>query len=89
LNGRAFRLYGFSWDFEGNVVSWNSGRLEQELGHRLALSLYPQTVPSGNWKVRLSEQERAAISGDKELSSSNPILRKMNLRVVSMTAFLE
>lgn len=89
LNGRPFRLYGFSWDFEGDVVSWDGGRLESELGHGVGVSLYPATSPSGNWRVKLSDQESRSISGSKELQSSHAVLRKLGLTVTLIRVNLQ
>ena len=51
LNGIAFRLTGFGWDYSGTVVDWNGGRLAPDSGasHKLVVRLLPDDaadVPS-------------------------------------------
>lgn len=78
LNGRPFELFGLSWDFSGAVCDWKGGALEG-----LILSCDDTELP-------LSEEESAAISGDRVLSSDLPLLQRANPKVSKIVVvFLE
>lgn len=64
LNGKPFELMGLGWDYGGHVTDWKGGALEN-LNLRLN-----STAP------HMTEEEMAAISGDKTISSALPELRK-------------
>lgn len=80
LNGKPFKFSGFDWDMGGNVVSWNGGKLEQELKPKsgkvsVGLQLSPpagKLVPDG-------------LSGDKDILSSDAHARKLNPVVDSLS----
>jgi hypothetical protein len=81
LNGSAFTLLGFAWDYGGAVASWNNGALERSL-HRacggLGLRLNPwlSTHPSSQ-EIALMDQ----VSGDKQFSSAIRSMHELNVRV--------
>ncbi len=82
LNGGKFKLLGFAWDFEGTVVSWNSGRLEKFSNGCLGLALVPrpdEPIPEG--KRDFFDQ----LSGDKEFWSSEPGMQALNPVVFRMS----
>lgn len=83
VNGRPFRFYGFGWDFQGSVLSWEGGRLENEFGRDIQIGVY------ANGRTKLTAAENKHISGDQELLSSDPIVRKVGLRVSELTALFE
>lgn len=71
-NGEPFRLFGFSWDFEGAVTSWGSGALAapESAPCRVLVRLRPKTTDNTR-----------AVSGDREFPSSHPTLQAINPRV--------
>lgn len=69
LNGRPCAVNGFEWD-NGGAVSWRGGRLETVLR---GASL---TVTEGNWSA-LTDDERMAVSGEKQLMSDLPAVQKL------------
>jgi hypothetical protein len=77
LNGRAFKLAGFGWDYSGTVTSWENGVLASELdgGHgRVILRLdsrTPETVA----------KDVAQVEADHDFSSNHPVMQKLNPRV--------
>jgi hypothetical protein len=74
LNGRAFRLLGFEWDYAGTVMSWDGGKLETAPGDRCRVRarLNPE---SGD------EEWRRQVLGDTEFSSGHPAMRALDPRV--------
>ena len=75
LNRRQFRLLGFSWDYEGTVMSWAGGALESEQSQ------------SCHVRARLRPGARlnpgrtrwlAQVSGDREFSSGHPAMQALN-----------
>ena len=66
VNGAAFELTGFGWDYGGNVSDWKGGKLQ-------GLNLNLQTEMEG-----LSEEEAASISGDQVVKSDSETLKKAN-----------
>jgi hypothetical protein len=82
LNGKPFRLYGFSWDYGGLVESWQKGRLAG-LESKMSLILSPGE------KTGVSEKEYQKVMGDRPFSSAHPVMRKMNPRVVEINIRLD
>ncbi len=80
LNERPFKLAGFSWDYEGAIVSWEDGKLSSVFDRgRTYLRLRPSR-PGGN-----SQPEEAQVLGDRFFfSSSHPAMQKLNPKVYQM-----
>ena len=85
LNGRAFVLTGFGWDYSGTVLHSNGGQLG-ELGiesgddikdRTLLLRLAPASALAGT-------PDYKAVLGDGKFFSDNPSMRKLNPRVYEM-----
>lgn len=76
INGKSFKLSGFAWDYSGTVLSWQNGALVKDLqGHgRVILRL--DTEPTD-----LTMQDYARVEGDREFSSADPAMQKLNPRV--------
>jgi hypothetical protein len=77
LNGGPFELWGFFWDYGGGT-SFAEGKLAQLPGDcyvsaRFAVGDYPPTLDVG------------PISGDTQISSSEPLLDEVRAHVVSIT----
>jgi hypothetical protein len=77
LNGKPFRLYGFSWDYGGLVESWQKGKLA---GLEAKMSL----ILSQGEKTGVSDQEYQKVLGDTPFSSGHPVMQKMNPRVTEV-----
>jgi hypothetical protein len=82
LNGAPFQITGSGTDVSGNVVSWNGGRLERELASRGRLVVNLNV--NGPLDPNLTTTEYEAITGDRILPSSHPVLQKLNPRVIGM-----
>jgi hypothetical protein len=68
INGKPFKLYGFDWDYGGNVSSWMGGTLGTVAGgcdFRLAFNPWADAP----------DEARDKVSGDKEFLSSDPNMR--------------
>ena len=77
LNGGPFQLYGFFWDYGGAAV-FDGGKLEAaadacSVSVRFAVGEYPPDLNVD------------AISGDTQISSSEPLLEKVDARVDTVT----
>jgi hypothetical protein len=68
LNGRPFSLTGFGWDYGGTVTDWKSG------------SLASLRTGTPRIFVRLSPEREAPaeLSGDRELSSDLPAMKRLD-----------
>lgn len=79
LNGRAFVLAGFGWDYSGTVYSYEGGRLDSLWGTRpgrhVMLRLAPDSVPDA-----LMPQYNQ-VMGDSEYRSDLPAMRAVRPRV--------
>jgi hypothetical protein len=74
-----FKLYGFGWDYGGSV-NLEGTKLSKYQG-KLSLTLDPASENAyGNYP-----KQYAAVSGDQELSSTNPNLEPLDVRVYQMT----
>jgi hypothetical protein len=85
LNGRPFVLTGYYRDSSGSsgtVISWQGGRLEQELGPKGAfeISLAPDDK---HWWEKLTGAERAFLKKDRILSD-DPMIQGLMPVVYSM-----
>jgi hypothetical protein len=85
LNGRAFVMAGFAWDYSGTVLHANGGRMvelgtaagEEIKDRTLLLRLEPATSLQ-------KTPEYNAVLGDANYFSDNPAMRKLNPRVYEM-----
>ncbi len=66
MNGRAFQLYGFEWDYGGWVSNWNGGALQ-----------YASTCRTQMQFVSSASGEVNAI-GDREFPSNGAVMRAAN-----------
>jgi hypothetical protein len=79
-NGRDFVFSGFGWDYGGAITDFKAGALAT-LGAktcRVGVSIdleYPES-PS-----KAEEKAMEAVSGDREIASSSPHLKKLKVRV--------
>ena len=76
LNGKPFQMAGCCFDYGGSVLSFNGGKLA---AYDQALRLFLDVRVDG-----LTREERNAVTGDLTVSSSHPVLRKLNPRVAVM-----
>lgn len=85
LNGRPFSISGFGFDYGGNVLSWNAGKLARlDCGPRLILTLDGDRGRDGRLTLDLTPDERHSITGDKPVASDTPAMRKVNPSVTEM-----
>lgn len=88
LNGGAFDLAGFGWDYSGSVVGWKGGKLKhvfQDCGPAL-LRLEPLNPAGGS----ASRQQKwlMQVSGDGHFSSHLEAMQQLNPVVDSITVTL-
>lgn len=79
MNRAPFQLSGFDWDYGGMVTDWRGGALAK-LGAPCRVQVrFERTVP----EEVTDAQQRAvdATSGDRELLSSLPELRRLDVHV--------
>ena len=78
LNGRPFTFLGFGWEDGGMIVSWNGGRLGRswDLGSTARIRL-----GTDRGFDHLTAAEQHTILGDREVSSSNPIVAALGVRI--------
>jgi hypothetical protein len=78
INGKAFTLAGFEWDYSGTVTSWNGGQLQpKNQACRFLVRLGPDENSSSS-----PEQQKlmAQVSGDRNYSSAHPAMQQLNPR---------
>ncbi|MFK7908862.1 MAG: hypothetical protein AB8B69_27285 [Chitinophagales bacterium] len=73
LNDTHFNFWGFEWDYAGSVSSWEGGNFD---GKGLGVRLAYQTE-----RNQLDAQAMTTVIGDQEVSSSEPILKEMQVTV--------
>jgi hypothetical protein len=79
LNGEPFTMTGFWWDY-GGYASFQSGKLSSiEGGCILSANFLPDE------SALPPEADVEAVSGDREVPSSEPLLEKLNVRVDAVT----
>jgi hypothetical protein len=77
VNGRMFNFSGFEWDYGGGVMSWNNGKLEN--------AKVGVTLTAGDGK--LTEDEMTLVIGDQEVKSDDPVVKKMQPRVIKVSVY--
>lgn len=70
-NGRAFQIYGFGWDYGGNVSDWNGGLFAPQRGCLVRAQFYADTSDT-------------SIMGDTPFMSDLPAMRAAHPRVSQM-----
>lgn len=81
LNGRAFALYGFEWDYSGVSAGWQGGMLEQKGGKTfIGLGF---GVPNSLSKAQ--EKLYESLMGDQEFLSNNPAMQQLNPTIHNLT----
>jgi hypothetical protein len=83
LNGRPFRLAGFSWDYAGTVLSWAGGALEPAAD--AACRVIVRLQPSEDADDALANQ----VQGDGEYSSGHPAMQALDPRVYQIMLSFE
>lgn len=85
LNGRAFLLFGFDWDYGGTTSSFEGGRLDSLWrggdGGRLVLLRLDPGPAAG------ADSLRDELVGEREFSSRLPAMRALNPRVYEMLVY--
>ena len=84
LNGGPFTVSGFGYNYGGNVLSWDGGKLEKlDCNGRLILTLDGERT-GARYTVPMTPEEVHAVRGDRPIRSSTPAMRKLNPRVVGI-----
>jgi hypothetical protein len=84
LNGGPFTIAGFGYNYGGNVLSWDGGKLARsDCNGRLVLTLDGERA-GGRYTVAMTNEELRSIRGDRPIPSSTAAFRKLNPRVVGM-----
>ncbi|HUP57670.1 MAG TPA: hypothetical protein VM598_09480 [Bdellovibrionota bacterium] len=80
INGKAFVLTGFAWDYSGTVIHWNEGKLHpwSELSGRIILRLSPSD------DARKDEETYGSVLGDRDIPSSHAAMQKLNPKVYQL-----
>lgn len=79
LNGRAFQLSGFDWDYGGFATDFRGGKL-QTIGRPCRLQLrFDRTAP--DQPTRAQEKALDATSGERDLLSTDKNLRMFRTTV--------
>ena len=82
LNGKAFRLTGFEWDYSGTILSWENGSLAAGLDGGHGRVLIRLGSPP---RKDISEKELDEVAGDKPFSSHHPVMQKINPTAYEIT----
>jgi hypothetical protein len=82
LNGKTFRLLGFSWDYEGTVASWSGGIFTRSgiQGCLVRARLRPDPGNDAPERTRWLKQ----VTGDREFPSTHPAMQALNPKVYTV-----
>jgi hypothetical protein len=85
MNGKPFTVSGFGFNYGGNVLSWDGGKLEAlDCGGRVVLTLDGERSSPARYAVPMTSEEVHAVRGDRAISSGTPAMRKLNPSVVGI-----
>lgn len=82
-NGRDFRFSGFGWDYGGAVTNWRGGAIDKLGGKTCHVGVSIDPVYPEN-PTKAEEKALENVSGDRELASTSPHLKKLKVRVVEL-----
>jgi hypothetical protein len=93
INGRAFKLMGFGWDYQGTFMNSNQGKLtymdrgnsteESSAGGKMLIRMQPAQTSENTSKA----DSYNTVHGDRELSSDLPAMQKLNPIVNEMIVY--
>lgn len=78
LNGRAFSLYGFEWDYGGYASGWKGGALGTARGGCVVGVRFGPDP-------KADDKALSKVSGDRQLSSAAPVVRAVRPFVEQIT----
>ncbi|QKZ14743.1 hypothetical protein [Spirosoma sp. KUDC1026] len=79
-NGKPFKLWGFGWDYGGNISDWQGGKMSLPAGESLlALTLGPPAT-----LTTAQEKAYGQVMGDSEFLSSFAPMKRLNPEVQAM-----
>ena len=81
LNGKPFKFSGLGWDYGGNILDWQGGRLAH-LRNEMMLTI--STIPPG-----ATSADQDAITGERDLFSNLPAVRRIDPRVSQLIVLLK
>lgn len=81
LNGRAFALYGFGWDYGGLSAGWKGGTLEKKGGKTFIGMGFGVPNPLSKAQEKLYE----SVMGDQEFLSNDPAMQQLNPSIQNLT----
>ena len=85
MNGGPFTISGFGFNYGGNVLSWDGGKLAKlDCPGRLVLTLDGEHSGPARYAAPMTAEEVHAVRGDRAISSSTPAMRKLNPAVVGI-----
>ena len=76
LNGRAFTLAGFGWDYAGVITDWRGGALDSAL---VGIKLYLDPGPAQYQSAAYGQ-----VLGDRDYSSALPAMQRLNPKVTQI-----
>ncbi len=88
LNGGAFTLLGFGFDYQGGVVSWNGGALEKSL-ERACGGLGLRVNPVDEHPSAAQNKIERQVTGDKRFSSHVRAMQELHPEVGWMSMSFE
>lgn len=74
MNGRAFQLYGFGWDFGGWASDWNGGALQYAPTCRASMRFTPRGEPNPK-----AAGDREFPSDDAAIRAADPVVSEFGL----------
>ena len=79
-NGKPFKLWGFEWDYGGQISDWQGGKMAS-VNEKTFLA-----IALGSPLNRTAVQEKAYnnVTGDGEFVSSNPAMQQLNPIVIRL-----
>lgn len=85
INGKAFTLYGFEWDYGGYVVDWGGGKLHTPGEKPLFGARFTYWIQQSSPTTPALEKAAEQVVGDSEFSSAHPAMQQLNPRAASMS----
>lgn len=83
INGKPFKISGFGWDYGGNVIDWNGGKLEKAAAKDCQITMTFGDTAENTPETVLGEGDH--MSNDKDVLAAKPVIGRYEINSVPPT----
>jgi len=80
INGKPFKLSGFEWDYGGNALNWDGGKLEPAADAKCGITITFSPTAENTPESTLGDKE--ITSNDKDVIAAKPVVARYTVYYV-------